>query len=347
MLSISEISEITRSGNLNQENTLSQEDSRVRTFLSLAVELDLKKGPGQVFGLRCGPLLSDYDPDLQLWRTLERSLFEDLPMFWHRLPKSGMMRNGRIYEQRTWVLRTGGKGSGLWPTPRAVEGSKMSQTFGNGDLTLTGAVKKWPTPKTPTGGGQVERKTPGGGIRKLEDAISAEVGYNTGQLNPTWVAWLMGYPIDWLNENKHGETTGAESNQSQEVRRMRSGGQDTETPRRSIEAIGSQDSMSEMPHEAPYQNGHVGKGEEEAADMHGMRDGFRSAGLAPAQNLQPSLSDDPRTRKRYEAVAWETEPDVGRLATGVPNRVNKLRGLGNAIVPQIAELLWRQIKSQI
>ncbi len=41
---------------------------------------------------------------------------------------------------------------------------------------------------------------------------------------------------------------------------------------------------------------------------------------------------------------WAAEPDVGRLAHGVPSRVHRLRCLGNAIVPQIAELLWRQIK---
>lgn len=36
---------------------------------------------------------------------------------------------------------------------------------------------------------------------------------------------------------------------------------------------------------------------------------------------------------------WEPEPDVGRVAHGVPARVDRLRGLGNAVVPQIAELL--------
>jgi DNA (cytosine-5)-methyltransferase 1 len=41
---------------------------------------------------------------------------------------------------------------------------------------------------------------------------------------------------------------------------------------------------------------------------------------------------------------WSTEPDVGRLATRVSNRVDRLKGLGNAIVPQIACLLFNQIK---
>ena len=41
---------------------------------------------------------------------------------------------------------------------------------------------------------------------------------------------------------------------------------------------------------------------------------------------------------------WSFEPDVGRVAHGIPRRVDRLKGLGNSIVPQIAELLFRQIK---
>jgi DNA (cytosine-5)-methyltransferase 1 len=40
---------------------------------------------------------------------------------------------------------------------------------------------------------------------------------------------------------------------------------------------------------------------------------------------------------------WLTEPNVGRVAHGVPSRVDRLKGLGNAVVPQIPELIGRAI----
>jgi DNA (cytosine-5)-methyltransferase 1 len=40
---------------------------------------------------------------------------------------------------------------------------------------------------------------------------------------------------------------------------------------------------------------------------------------------------------------WEFEPDVGRVAHGVSGRVYRLKGLGNSIVPQIAEEIGKAI----
>lgn len=40
---------------------------------------------------------------------------------------------------------------------------------------------------------------------------------------------------------------------------------------------------------------------------------------------------------------WESEPAVGRVADGVPYRVDRLKALGNAVVPQIPEMLGRAI----
>lgn len=41
---------------------------------------------------------------------------------------------------------------------------------------------------------------------------------------------------------------------------------------------------------------------------------------------------------------WEPEPGICRVAHGVPNRSHRLRALGNAIVPQVAEMIFRAIQ---
>ena len=40
---------------------------------------------------------------------------------------------------------------------------------------------------------------------------------------------------------------------------------------------------------------------------------------------------------------WESEPNVGRVAHGIPSRVDRLRCLGNAVVPQVVEVIGRAI----
>ncbi len=55
--------------------------------------------------------------------------------------------------------------------------------------------------------------------------------------------------------------------------------------------------------------------------------------------IQKEAIDAFASRVKHE---WGVEPDVGRVADGVPARVDRLRGLGNAIVPQMAEF-WAEI----
>ena len=40
---------------------------------------------------------------------------------------------------------------------------------------------------------------------------------------------------------------------------------------------------------------------------------------------------------------WHVEPNVGRVAHGIPGRVHRLKGLGNSIVPQIVEEIGKAI----
>jgi len=45
-----------------------------------------------------------------------------------------------------------------------------------------------------------------------------------------------------------------------------------------------------------------------------------------------------------EKIRYETDTDYSRIFDGIPERMEQFAGLGNAIVPQIAELLFNQIK---
>lgn len=67
-------------------------------------------------------------------------------------------------------------------------------------------------------------------------------------------------------------------------------------------------------------------------DLQGLEVGQGIGSHARAQ-FAPSVGTD----------WWFSEPDVGRVAHGVPSRVDRLKGLGNAVVPQIPELIGRAI----
>ena len=64
-----------------------------------------------------------------------------------------------------------------------------------------------------------------------------------------------------------------------------------------------------------------------------------------AQCQRGSLSS--RIHEEYAntscASRWEAEPNVGRVANGIPSRPHRLKCLGNAVVPPIPELIGRAI----
>ena len=53
------------------------------------------------------------------------------------------------------------------------------------------------------------------------------------------------------------------------------------------------------------------------------------------------------TRLSRGETYWETEPNIRRVANGVPSRVDRLKGLGNAIVPQVATVIMQKIKNSM
>ena len=77
-----------------------------------------------------------------------------------------------------------------------------------------------------------------------------------------------------------------------------------------------------------------------------------SSGLQGRQNArgtsQSRAQRDEQSARRSErpdGQNWLPEPAVGRVANGIPRRVDRLRGLGNAIVPQVAMRIGQTIKA--
>lgn len=83
-------------------------------------------------------------------------------------------------------------------------------------------------------------------------------------------------------------------------------------------------------------------------DPSGQRAETGLASEAAGEGRYPSIFDHfhneaSRETTRRALEWWSTEPDVGRLVHGVPYRVDRIKALGNSVVPFIPELIGRAI----
>jgi hypothetical protein len=136
---------------------------RVRTYRRLERAQALT-GNGRECGDTWPASLARYDRDSRSWKTPQFSLFGGSESFSATWPRWGMMRSGVCWELPTPGRHTNENASGfLLPTPTAQ------------DAKNNGAPS------------QMERNT---------KPLNAEIG---GALNPTWVEWLMGWPLGWTD----------------------------------------------------------------------------------------------------------------------------------------------------
>jgi DNA (cytosine-5)-methyltransferase 1 len=66
-----------------------------------------------------------------------------------------------------------------------------------------------------------------------------------------------------------------------------------------------------------------------------------SARLAQRESI--NSHNDEKLQTTFRANWWATEPDVGRVAHGVPARVDRLRALGNSVVPAAAQEAFNRL----
>jgi hypothetical protein len=90
----------------------------------------------------------------------------------------------------------------LWPTPRAANpGSRPNGKGGKilaEEVAIAAGLRKrgqtWATPTASAGGPEPEGTTG----RKLVTQVQQKTQAG-GALNPTWVEWLMGWPLGWTD----------------------------------------------------------------------------------------------------------------------------------------------------
>lgn len=64
-----------------------------------------------------------------------------------------------------------------------------------------------------------------------------------------------------------------------------------------------------------------------------------------AESVQEENATPERSRPRTAETKWISEPGFCRMVNGLPFRVDRIKCLGNAIVPQVAETIFEKIKA--
>jgi hypothetical protein len=163
-----------------------------------------------------------YDPNSSSWKTHQCLLLGDLEPYLQTWPRWGLMRSGECWEQSMLVPRTSVIESGFVPNDEDFFHTPNTSGMDGGSNSRKALRKRkemWPTPCLPGNGGtngkaklktMLNWPTPrtrgmcgGTGhkqmlIQKLGEEEGTEM-FNGGKLNPSWVEWLMGWPLGWTD----------------------------------------------------------------------------------------------------------------------------------------------------
>jgi hypothetical protein len=142
-----------------------------------------------------------FDPDTHSWRTCEDTSLSASEQFSGTWPPSGILRNGKCYPRQRLARHIVEKDSLLWPTPTTQEnehpnaiwnenGRRISPGGTTHSMNLADAVRLWPTPTTNDARQSFAKSTVYQSLTKAAGASPLN-----GRLNPTWVEWLMGFPL--------------------------------------------------------------------------------------------------------------------------------------------------------
>ena len=177
------------------------EDFRAKTLVQQEREQELMGNEVQC-GNTWQESFAKFNQDTHSWKIPRCLLNEDYLEFLGTWPRWGIMQDGECWELlklEPIISETEFGLSEKWPTPRSC--SAMAAM-----ITPESAWSKNRNPNLETIVGRFQFPTPTCHNAK-EGAYPAEFTRNTptlathagGKLNPTWVEWLMGWPLGWTD----------------------------------------------------------------------------------------------------------------------------------------------------
>ncbi len=155
----------------------------------------------------------EYNPDTLSWRTSQGFFPQEWEAYSVTFPPSGTMRNGIVSPQRPLVRPISDGAYSSWPTPTTAPGApNKGSNKKSGPTSLEEAARvgspTWPTPQASDHRDRGNLSTPAIQRRRAvgkQLSLSMVVSEVSGRLNPTWVEWLMGFPLGWT-DLEHLET---------------------------------------------------------------------------------------------------------------------------------------------
>ena len=176
----------------------------VKTSAQLEKEQELTESAAGC-GEKWRASFTKYNPNSRSWKTHQCSLLGDLELFLETWPQWGLMRNGECWEQQTLAQTTSATESGsLLPTPDTVNKDNKKVLFNKNAPSQSGRslatyARTWPTPRSCSA--MAATLTDQGQRFPNLETVMAHTDQATigGKLNPTWVEWLMGWPLGWTD----------------------------------------------------------------------------------------------------------------------------------------------------
>ena len=233
---------------------------------------------------------------------------------------SATPRNRLLFRLVVSTPPTDETGSALWPTVRSHEVGDYQYDRGDHSkkrMTLTGAVKEpdlWPTPR--------------------EQSATGASWAPGRQGSPDLQTMVAMYPTPTTGAGLCGGT-----GNFQQLKKLAERGVITEEDRRQM----SQGNGGKLnPEFVEWMMGY----EQQFTKLIPTPTATDYKGGATTRCWQPSTHTHTHTRAGLRRPAekpggshaagedWPTEPGVGRVAHGIPNRVDRIKCLGNAVVPQ-------------